>query len=265
MVEQTEQPTIPSQQAQQPQVTEPQTTTPSQDLTISTPGVPESTPATTPPPQKKTSPVIFIILILILLLIGGGIFFFKKTQPSPVNQAKQQATESPTQSSQQHIQKTSTKVGWKTYTNQANKISFQYPSTLHLTESSPGMGVITAQLRSDNNLDTKYAANFQWLILPKFLAKTVGQDFDEYYAMENNSSKTISANKQSQILTKTDNRSISGLRAFDFTSTSNPPQSNQQATYGAYIEIGNNIFIISTQEQNKATLEQILATFTVEK
>jgi hypothetical protein len=53
---------------------------------------------------------------------------------------------------------------------------------------------------------------------------------------------------------------ISNLRAFDFRSTSDPPELTIEAEIGIYLEIEGSTLIISTGESNRAILEHMIAT-----
>lgn len=215
--------------------------------------IPTEPPPT--PPKKKSFPRLVILIFLIVSVLIIGLVLLKKTSPSTTKINQQSST----------IESTPVPAGkagaQQTYTNSTNKFSIQYPSDLQLKETSIGMGVSSVDLRSPDNLDTSYLADIQMLTLPKYIGKTIGQDFDEYYAMSENTSKTISAQGLSRTITKMKNRSVNNQRAFDFKSTASPADPNEEPTIGVYVEMGDNILIISTPEHNKDKLEQMLANF----
>jgi hypothetical protein len=205
-------------------------------------------------PPKKSFPKILILIIIVSALVIVAMLLLKKiTSPSKTN--KQSST---TQSSPATTVK---KPGAQVYKNTTSKFSLQYPAELKIKESTVGMGVTTVELREPDNLDTNYVADIQMLTVPKTLGKMIGQDFDEYYAMSNNDSKTITAGETSRVLTKVSNRTVNGQRAFDFKTTGSPPVTNEEPTIGVYIEMGSDLLIITTPEHNKEKLETILADF----
>ena len=150
----------------------------------------------------------------------------------------------------------------QTYTNASDKFSFNYPSGIQVKQASQGLGVSTVELRSADNPDPANSPDFQLLIFPKTLGKLIGQDFDATYALPDGSTLTIKDDQgNTQIFTKIDNRVINSLRALDYQTTANPPDPNTEAEIGTYIEVGGSVVIISTGENDKPTLEQILTSF----
>lgn len=153
-------------------------------------------------------------------------------------------------------------TGLQTYTNSTDKFSFNYATGMQLKETPQGLGVATVELRKSDNTDSSNAPNVQFLIFPKTLGKLIGQDFDSTYALADGSTKTMKdVQGNAQIFTKVHNRSVNGLRAFDYTTTANPPDPNLEAEIGDYIEIGGNVVITSSGESEKAALETVLASF----
>jgi hypothetical protein len=210
------------------------------------------TPEPAPPAQKKYLPKRFLIIIAIvvaLVAIGGVLLLKKNTSSLPQKSSDHTRSGPETQQS-----------GLKIYKNSSNKFSVQYPDELQVTEKAVGMGVTTVELRSKDNLDEDYLADIQMMTIPKYLAKAIGQDFDEYYNMSDNTSKTIAAEDKSRVITKVKNRSIHDLRAFDFKSTGDAE--DKGTTIGVYIETGDKIVIISTQEENREELETMISNFT---
>jgi hypothetical protein len=218
---------------------------------------PPLTPEPAPLAPKKyiSKRFIIIIAIVVALVAIGSVLIFRKSaftlphtsQRSP-DRTRSGATGPQTQ-----------QPGLKIYENSSNKFSVQYPDELQVKEKPVGMGVSTVELRSEDNLDEDYLADIQMMTIPKYLAKAIGQDFDEYYKMDDNTSKTITAEDKSQVLVKVKNRSINDLRAFDFKSTGEAEDGG--TTIGAYVEMGDKILIISTQEENKEELETMLSNF----
>lgn len=181
---------------------------------------------------------------------------------SQTNQQTSRSQQSPQPTTASAGQNTVSQIGWKTFTYSAAKFSFAYPSDMQLTQASQGMGVGTIELRSADNTNQANSPDFQFLVFPKALGSLIGQNFDATYAEADNTTATLKDSQgNAQIFTKLQNRTINGLRAFDFRSTASPPDPNTEAEIGTYIEIGGSVVIISTGESEKAMLEQILASF----
>lgn len=150
---------------------------------------------------------------------------------------------------------------WNTYQNKGYKFSVDFPGNLQMQEKVQGFGV--------SSIDFKYpqaaaddAAEFQMLTLPKSFGKMVGQDFDEFYAMSPNESKIIGTKDTGQQkITKIRNRSVNGLRAYDFQSTANPPEPEEELTIGTSIETGTSTVMITSWESNRNDFEKMLSTF----
>lgn len=155
-------------------------------------------------------------------------------------------------------------TGYKTYQNPNQKFSVSYPQDLTVKESGYGFGVNTVEMRSADNKNTADAPNIQILTVPKSLAATIGQDFDSYYKMDDNSTKVIKSptGKGDESFTKVRNRDINGLRAVEYSSVPSPNPDNQEPEIGVFIETGNDMTIIATGETDRAELEKMLSTFT---
>lgn len=223
--------------------------------------VPQTPPPQQPPqaPEPATSskkPFINTLLIISIIIVLGaaGIFVLKNNKSSTPKTTNQSSGKTGS------LGPKPKQVGLTSYTNNESKFSLQYPEELQAKENNVGMGVSTVELRSEENLDEDYVADIQMLTMPKYLAKAVGQDFDEYYNMSDNTSKTITAEDQSRVITKVKNRTINNQRAFEFKSTDGASDADD-VTIGVYIEIGDKMLIISTQEDNRAELEKMLENF----
>lgn len=160
-------------------------------------------------------------------------------------------------------QKTASQI-WLTYQNPTYHFSLNYPGNLQLKQTNEGLGVTSIELRSSQNLDESYSPDYQFLIFSKTVGDIIGQNFDTFYGMSNNSSETMKGMQSTseEQFTKLDIRTISSLRALDYQTTASPPVPNQEPEVGTYIEIGDNVFITSTEARNKTTLDQILTSFT---
>ena len=210
--------------------------------------------------QKKTLGVTLLVVIYaVVALIGFFIIYFIKTQldhkkATPTSATKQQSLPTPIPGES------------KTYKNTSANFALNYPSDLSMEETPYGLGVNAVELRSNDNTDKDYAPNVQMLTVPKALAKAVGQDFDGYYAMADNTTKVIASplgtDKTAESFTKIRNREVNKLRALDYSSVPSPNPDNEEPEIGTFIEAGDTIIIISTGESDRASLEDILKTFT---
>lgn len=144
------------------------------------------------------------------------------------------------------------------YRNTVFNLAFTIPPEYTAKESSYGLGVTNIELRKQSNLSEATAPDIQILIFPKAMARLIGQDFDAYRAMQENTVKQINDAQGSQMFTKLSNRTINTLRAFDYKTISATPSTNEEAEAGTYVEAGGSIFIISTRESTKTILEPIL-------
>lgn len=151
-------------------------------------------------------------------------------------------------------------TGWKTYSNQDDKVTFSYPSTDQIKTSSYGFGVSSIALQDKNG-----STDYQVLFLPKSLAQAVGQNFDDYSSMPDNTTKTIksplSQDDMTEKFTKIRNRSINELQALDYQSLASNAPKGSQPEIGTFIVAGNNLILFSTGENNKTQLEEILSSF----
>ncbi|HSX09366.1 MAG TPA: hypothetical protein VLF93_04380 [Candidatus Saccharimonadales bacterium] len=193
-----------------------------------------------------------IVLYIIIACVGFGAAYYIKTvlfsQPS---QSQTQATT---------IKTVTAPIGWKTFSNSSLNLSFSYPPTDTIQTKEYGFGVSSATV-----LTSKGSTDFQILFLPKTLASTVGQDFDSYYTMPNNTTKVIknpmSQNSTTEKFTKLEDRTINSLRALDYQSIASNAQPNTSPEIGTFIEAGSNLVLISTGKNNKASLEKMVGTF----
>lgn len=155
--------------------------------------------------------------------------------------------------------------GYQIYENKEQKFSMQYPEELKVKENPVGFGVNTIEMRSPENADPVYAPDIQVLTVPKALAKTIGQDFESYFEMADNSSKIIESpldqGEKAEKFTKIRNREINGLRALDYTSVPSPNTDNQDPELGTFVEVGNNLLIFASGSDDREQLEEVLKTF----
>lgn len=153
-----------------------------------------------------------------------------------------------------------TPTGWKTYENQDYNVKLSYSPEDSIKQATYGFGIISIALQ--NKKDSQQ--NFHILLLPKSLAQAAGQDFDTYYAMPNNMTKTIMSplakDHTSEKFTKIRNRSVDGFQALDYQSLPSTATPGTKPEIGTFIENGDNLILISTEASNKNTLEQMLRT-----
>lgn len=207
--------------------------------------------------RKKALGVFLIVFVYIVIaLLGFFIVYYVKTtgHPPEIKTPLPKVTPAPVPS------------GFKTYENTKQKIALSYPSTLQVKENSYGMGVSTVEMRSAENTNKQDAPDVQMLTVPKTMAMAIGQDFDAYYAMADNTTKLISSplngSKTAENFTKVQNRNINGMRAFEYSSVPQPNPNNQEAEIGVFIETGSELTIFATGENDRAQLETMLTTFT---
>lgn len=244
----------------------------------------------TPQPKNKNHHVIFIIGLIICLIIGGGFYFLSLSTtkaPNSTNQPAIQTKSNPLNNPvirklaeklpipkitmipititptipQPTSHQTTPILLNKTYTNKENNFSIAYPENETIQENDHGFGVIDVALFDHTHNSSAAAPEIQFLLTPKTIADLIGQNFDQLYSLPSPSAQIMQINKQSQQFTKIQNRTIAGLRAFDFTSTSYPVNPNEQPQVGAFIELGDNLFTISTSQSNQAILDAMLASF----
>ena len=205
--------------------------------------------------MSKTKQKLWIISMLFIYIAlacaGFVIVYIVKNDFLPKNTA----TQTPTPS------KVSVPKGWKTYSNTDAKITFAYPPADSIKTSSLGFGVTNAVLQKTNK-----TMDFQILFVPKSLAQVVGQNFDTYYTLPNNTTKVIkspiSQDNTTEEFTKIRNRSINGLQALDYQSIASDAKPGTQEEIGTFIAAGDNVVLFSTGAENKMKLEQILSSFT---
>jgi hypothetical protein len=207
------------------------------------------------PKNKQRLMLFFFIVIYVgIAIVGFGIAYYVKTTFFPFTQGSQQPTNQTTKAL------SPTPTGWKTYTNADFNLKFSYPSTDTVSTKQYGFGVSSAAFNNKNGI-----LDVQILFLPKSLASAVGQDFDSYYAIPNNTTKVIksplSQDNTTEKFTKIHDRMINGNQALDYQSIPSNTQPHTQPEIGTFIDVGNNLVLISTAQNNKEELEQLLGTF----
>lgn len=205
--------------------------------------------------KKQRLWVLFLVILYgVVAIVGFFVVYFIKNLFFPSFKTSPVITQN-----QQVKQEITIPVGWKTYTSNNDNIQFSYPSTDEIKTQSYGFGVTSLTLQNSNK-DT----DFQVLLLPKTLAIAVGQDFDGYYAMPNNTTKTIKSplaqDNTTEQFTKIQNRTVNGLQALDYSSIASNATPGTTPEIGTIIENGSNLVLISTDQTNKAKLEQVLKT-----
>lgn len=220
----------------------------------------KSQPDQSPPPQKKRSvaKIIFIILgilLLLFMLILTAAYFFLQSQgltPDKLNpEPKAPATT---------IAPRNTTTN--TYKNQNYNFSMPIEKDLQVKETPYGFGVTSVELRSENT-PADYGADLQMLVFPKALGVAIGQDFDKQYSLPENTKQEIKdPSGAAQNFTKVRNRMVKDLRAFEFTSSPIPADPELEAEIGIYIEMGNDVLVVTTGESHRDQLEAMLADFT---
>jgi len=150
---------------------------------------------------------------------------------------------------------------WKTYNNTSFNFSLSYPLELTIQEKSHGLGVSDISFNNPN-ANPQNAPEYQILIYPKAIGNLIGQDFDQFYALpEQNTQLMTSEGNAPQQFTKVGNITINGMRAFNFRTTSDPPDPTEETEIGTYIKLKEDTLIISTGESNKTSLDYMLSTF----
>lgn len=207
-------------------------------------------------PKKKVLGVTLILVIYVVIAaLGFLIAYYVKTN---LLEPKQQAnTPKPTA--------VPAPSGYKVYESTDQKFSLAYPENLEVKENPLGFGVKTVEITGGKNPETAGIADIRILTVPKLLAKTAGQDFESFYSMQDNETKTIESpdteNASSEQFTKIRNREINGLRALDYSSVPFPNPDNQAPEIGTFVEAGNNLVIFATSPDGREQLEQVLKTF----
>ncbi len=243
------------------------------------------------PPERRKLRKLFIIcigLLSIFVIAGIGIMIFspqkdikksfsldnpeilKLAEKLPIPKITMvPITLAPTVQNQVSVEQSSVKTkpqSWNIYKNTTFNFSMEYPSDLKALEKSHGMGVADISFKSPTNSYTQGAADYQILIYPKIIGGLIGQDFDKLYALVSPSTQRMTSESSvPQQFTKISNMTISGLRAFNFRTTSDPPDPYAEAEVGVYIEIEGGTLIISTKESNAAILDQMISTFKYSK
>lgn len=210
-------------------------------------------------PKKRSilKIILFIVLffLLLIILVAVGAYYYLQSQgltpdklnPQPLTP---KTTIAPRDSST------------NTYKNENFKFSMPIDKELEANETSYGFGVSSVELRHANTTED-YAANLQMLVFPKALGMAIGQDFDKSYGLPDNTKQEVKdPSGGAQSFTKVRNRTISGLRAFEFSSSPIPPDPELEAEIGVYIEMKADVLVVTTGESNRDNLEKMLAEFT---
>lgn len=210
------------------------------------------------PPQKRSRRKIILIvlgvLLLIFILFAIATYFYLQRQGLTPDKLSPQPKPPATT-----IAPRDTKSN--TYQNQNYKFSLPIPTDVKVKESPYGFGITSIEMRDSKTAEDEHP-DIQMLLFPKGLAAAVGQDFNKFHAAPNNTTEEISVpTGESVLFTKVRNRTVNNLRAFEFISSSNPPDPNIQKEIGVYIEIGTDVLILSTGELNRAKLEEMLIDF----
>ncbi len=209
--------------------------------------------------MSKVKPRLFLVsMLLIYVGIAVGGFVVAYVVKHDFLSSNTSVIPTPTIS---HVKPVQTPSDWKTYTNSDDKLKFAYPTSDRIKTSSYGFGVSSVALQNANG-----EVDFQILLLPKSLAQTVGQDFDSYYAMADHATKVIknplSQDNTTEKFTKIRNRTVNGLQALDYQSLASNAPVGSQPEIGTFIVAGSNLILISTGEDNKTELEEMLSSFT---
>jgi hypothetical protein len=228
-----------------------------------TPALPEELPAEQPPPaqpapKKRTIlKIIFAAIgVLILLVVVSVVVILYQLQSKGLTVDKIVPKAIPTSTVTTTNSTTS-----NNYHNNAYKFSMPYPKDLKINEKPYGFGVTSVEMRSADT-PKDYGPDFQMLIFPKAIGEQIGQGFDKYYDLPNNTTQEIKDPAGATVkFTKVKNRTINNQRAFEFSSLSIPQQPDVEAEIGVYIEMGTDTLVISTPEGNRAELETMLTDF----
>ena len=208
--------------------------------------------------ERKRIWLIALLLIYVAIAIAGFVIAYIVKNYFLVHSAPATAPKASV------VKQVPAPSGWKIYTNSDVKIRFAYPPEDTIKTSSYGFGVTSVALQ-----DPKGNTDFHILLLPKSLAQEVGQDFDGYYAMPDNTTKVIknplSQDNTTEKFTKIRNRSIDGLQALDYQSIASNAQAGTQPEIGTFISTGDNLILISTSSDNKTKLGEILGSFSYQQ
>jgi len=202
--------------------------------------------------------LFFVILVYFLVaILGFFLIYFIKTSFFTPKLAPSKAVKTVVKTTPVPIPK-----GWGEYTNTDYHITLSYPPTDTFTTSSYGFGITNVTIQ---NSKTK-SVDFQLLFLPKSIAEMVGQDFDTYYSLPNNTTRVIKnplkKDNTTEKFTKIRNRTIKGNQALDYRSIASNAPSGSPYEIGTIISVGNNLLLIATSADNKKKLEELLISFT---
>ncbi len=267
---------------------------------VSQPALNQSEPISTPPnltkPRYFWKILLICITIIIIIVAGASILIFSQLKSITKTDNKNSSQSSPLdnpiilkmaeklpipkitfvpitlaptitpsginpQPSPTPIPLTIQPSNWKTYNNTSFNFSLSYPLELTIQEKSYGLGVTDISFTNPNG-NPQNAPEYQILIYPKTIGKLIGQDFDQFYALPEQSTQLMTSEGNTpQQFTKVGNITINGMHAFNFRTTASPPDPTEETEIGTYIELKENTLIISTGESNKTSLDYILSTF----
>ena len=239
-------------------------------------------------PKKRNFLKVFIICFIVLIIVLSSVLYFsipnsKSKTNNPLNNpvimkmaeklpipkiTMVPITLIPTISisqpagSQSFVPVPTLTENWSTYKNSALNFSIEYPTGLKVNENLQSFGVGNIVINSPDNNNSQNNPDYEILIYPSAIGKLIGQDFEVLYALPAPSTERLTMgntrNKPRQF-TKLANRIISGYKAFNYSTTDDPPDPSLQTEIGTYIEIGDSTLIISTSEYNQAILDHMLS------
>lgn len=212
-------------------------------------------------PQQKTKGIILILVAYVVIaVVGFFIVYFIKVTFFPTAKMAPVAAKP--------VVTSSVPKDWKKYTSPDKAFSFSYPPTMKLKETAHQFGIINVEVRGIDPQKPSVTSDVQMLFMPKTLAMAVGQDFEKYYKAPNNTTTTItsplSQESTQQNLTKLNNITVDGNRAFRYQSAAKNT-ANSQTEAGIFIEAGNNLLLISPSQASKSTMDNIVNTLSFKK
>jgi len=212
------------------------------------------------PDQAEKNPWLSRKNIIIggaILIITGVIFVSEMRSSTHTNTPSSLQKPTPV-SSTLKSQNAGVKPDYYKYRNDATKFAFSYPSNLQKTEKAYGLGITSIEFNNTTGTPV-----YKMLTIPKAMAKLINQDFDTLYNQQDNTETIIKdpTSDQKKRFVKIKNRTVGSQRAFDFLSTASPQDPNEVPEEGTYVELGDNILLISTTQANKTTLDSLLQSF----
>ncbi len=214
------------------------------------------------PPQKSKLFIMIggVIGVLVLVILLGSIVLSHGSKQS--TKGKLQAKLLPKMTQSPSASSSAVRTNWKTYVNDNYNFSIAYPGTLKVQVASHSANVTEIQFIDSKSASASATPVIQFIIFPKLVGALIGQDFDAFYNLDNNTSKVIQSDVvPSQKFTKVQDRTVSSLRAIDYTSISYPTVSpDEQPSVGTYVELGGNILITATTQENRFMLDYMLST-----